>query len=387
MRCLRLFSNPVAKNLTFVGLLTWASTSALAQSGAPVKPAAPPTNLAAPLRSSQNAPSTKANANTAPAANANGVANAGPIKFAMPDTNDANLLVDFLAQMITFEPQTKEEMEEYQRNAPGLMDQAARKVLQIETDKASDNYRFAAKYLLAVEAMNVHLANPTRQQEMFTEIKRQISVPEADSDDLDIAITYAEGLEMAGNTKMAFQAYREFSPILMRSKDPLFNELGTLMAGAARRLDLLGNPIQVSGKRLDGSPFQWNEYRGKVVLIDFWATWCGPCLKELPEIRKAYDTYHAKGFDVVSINMDNDRARLDEFIKKNPAPWVTLFEGEDATNPTAVQYGISALPTAILVDTKGNVVSMDARGEELVKQLEQLLGKDSVARKGSLFGR
>ncbi len=382
MRCFRLLSDPIAKHLSLLGLLTLVSTTTFAQSNAPVRPAAP-NNLAAPLRGT-NAPPT---ASTTAAADTNANATAAPAKFELPASNDPDLLVDFLAQMITFEPQTQQQMEEYQRVAPGLMDQAAHKVLQIERDKSSDNYRFAAKYLLAVEAMNVQLATPARQQEMFNEIKRQISDREADSDDLDIAITYAEGLEMAGNTKVAYQAYLEFSSILLRSKDPLFNELGNLMAGAARRLDLVGNPIEVTGKQLDGRPFQWHEYRGKVVLIDFWATWCGPCLKELPEIRKAYDEYRHKGFDVVSINMDTDRAPLDEFLKKNPAPWTTLFEGNDATNPTAMRYGISALPTAILVDAKGNVVSMEARGEELTKQLEQLLGKASVAKKGSLFGR
>ena len=125
---------------------------------------------------------------------------------------------------------------------------------------------------------------------------------------------------------------------------------------------------------MKGQPFNWAEYRGKVVLVDFWATWCGPCLKELPNMQKAYAAYHEQGFEIVGISMDEDRAKLDEFLTKNPLPWTTLHEGGGNVNQTAAYYGISALPAPILVDQNGKVVSMMAQGEELNRLLKQLLG-------------
>ena len=146
------------------------------------------------------------------------------------------------------------------------------------------------------------------------------------------------------------------------------------MEGAARRLDLLGNPLELSGTEMDGSKFDWAKYRGKVVLVDFWATWCGPCLAELPNVKKNYELYHDKGFDIVGVSLDQDRAKLEEFLQKEQNPWTTLHDGAWNDNAVATYYGIMGIPTVILVDKEGKVVSTRARGPELGKLLAELLG-------------
>ena len=293
--------------------------------------------------------------------------------FKMPAGGDTTKLVDYLADMITYVAQTQDDATLYQKIAPVEMNKAAQLVLKQEKDRSSDNYKFAYKYLMAVEAMTIEKATPERRKQFFGHVTAMLQSPEMDSDDLDIAVTFAEGLEIAGDKKMATEAYLKFADVLGKKKDPLANELSKLMAGAARRLNLIGNPIQVVGTTTDGKPLDWKKYRGRVVLVDFWATWCGPCLHELPNIRKMHDAYGEKGFEVVGISMDEDRERLELFLEKNPMPWPTLHE-ESGMNPTAVHYGISTLPATLLIDKEGNVITLDARGDQLEAQLAKLLG-------------
>lgn len=140
--------------------------------------------------------------------------------------------------------------------------------------------------------------------------------------------------------------------------------------------ELVGKPLEIDGATIDGLDFDWQAYRGRVVLVDFWATWCGPCVREVPNIKQVYDQYHDQGFEVVGISMDRDRKALEKFLAEHNIPWVTLFEGPDQPNPVAQRYGVHAIPLPILVDREGNVVSTTARGEALGQLVGELLGTE-----------
>ena len=110
--------------------------------------------------------------------------------------------------------------------------------------------------------------------------------------------------------------------------------------------------------------------------MDFWATWCGSCRAELPNVRQNYETYHDRGFEIVGVSLDSDREALEEFLADEQIPWANLFaEGETGgwKHPLAVKYGVQAIPAAFLVDRDGKVIAQDVRGAELGKQLEKLL--------------
>jgi len=194
-----------------------------------------------------------------------------------------------------------------------------------------------------------------------------------------LAVQVAQAIENMGDPAEASAMYSKLATAFLKSNNEKIIGLGKSFEPMIRRLNLPGNPIEINGSLLDGSTFDWPSYKGKVVLVDFWATWCGPCVQELPNVVANYELYHDKGFDVVGISLDSDKSKVQEFVDNRKIPWAILYSDDPRANgwnhPTAVYYGIAGIPTVILVNQQGKVVSLNARGPELGKQLEKLLGK------------
>ncbi|GAC1470120.1 MAG: TlpA disulfide reductase family protein [Isosphaeraceae bacterium] len=150
-------------------------------------------------------------------------------------------------------------------------------------------------------------------------------------------------------------------------------DAGKKAAGAIRRLDLVGKSITIRGPSLDGPEIDTARTKGKTLLIMFWASWADPVRRDLPELVKVFKKYHAKDFEIVGVNFDNDRDELQTFLKSNPLPWPQIFEpGGMEKSRLAIDYGIIALPTMILVDAQGKVMNRSIRtAAELERQLEK----------------
>lgn len=139
---------------------------------------------------------------------------------------------------------------------------------------------------------------------------------------------------------------------------------------------LVNQPIELMGLTLDGHPVSLADFKGKVVLIDFWATWCGPCRAEIPNIAANYQKYHSAGFDVIAVSVDKDLDALKEFVVKENPPWTVLADYHPQNEMRmARKFGISGIPAFVLVGTDGKVVDVNCRGNELGQQLEKLFQK------------
>jgi peroxiredoxin len=124
---------------------------------------------------------------------------------------------------------------------------------------------------------------------------------------------------------------------------------------------------------ITGKPLSLADYKGKVVLIDFWATWCRPCVAELPNVQKAYDKYHPKGFEIVGVSLDEDKAKLESFTKQQKMTWPQIFDGKAWENKLAQKYGVNSIPATYLLDGDGKIIAKDLRGSALEEAVAKAL--------------
>ena len=160
---------------------------------------------------------------------------------------------------------------------------------------------------------------------------------------------------------------------LAKHKDPVIADMAKEKQVALKAMaELKSKPVELKFKALDGSEVDLAKLRGKVVLVDFWATWCGPSMEELPRVSAAYAKLHGKGFEIVGISLDENEAGLKRVLKSKKITWPQFFDGHGWDNEIAHRFGITALPTMWLVNKEGMLVDANPEGD-LAEKIEKLL--------------
>jgi len=113
-----------------------------------------------------------------------------------------------------------------------------------------------------------------------------------------------------------------------------------------------------------------------VVLVDFWATWCAPCVFELPNVQKVYEKYHEKGLEIIGVSLDQSQDKLKNFTKDKNIPWAQFCDGKGWENKLAQKYGIPSIPATFLLDGEGKIIAKNLRGDDLDQAVAKALPKN-----------
>lgn len=147
----------------------------------------------------------------------------------------------------------------------------------------------------------------------------------------------------------------------------------TQLEQRTRILELKKKPLELQFTAADGRQIDSAKLRGKIILLDFWASWCGPCMAEAPHVAAAYEKYKARGFEIIGINLDEDKTAMESAAKRVGMTWPQYFDGRGWKNEIATRFGIRSIPSTWLFDGKGKLRNMGLRGVELEAAIDRLL--------------
>lgn len=169
--------------------------------------------------------------------------------------------------------------------------------------------------------------------------------------------------------------YTVFAQSFLEEFKGIKPEIRTMLEEKIKRMDAYrigGDAPKFTQNDTEGNPISLEDFKGKVVLLDFWASWCGPCRRENPNVVKVYEQYKDKGFEILGVSLDKDKGRWVDAIAKDNLTWPQVSDLKGWSNEVGKMYGVSSIPHTVLIDEEGKILALKLRGEALEKKLEEI---------------
>ncbi len=238
---------------------------------------------------------------------------------------------------------------------------------------------------LVSQATNIRLAQLAKSvvdgkqgalEDLLAEMKTLVAPENHNPNALAYAMQTAQFFEFSGYAREAQQAYQLILERYQNDDDAqLVADVRRSVTLAQRRLGLVGSELKIEGVRIGSDSFNWDDYRGKWVLVCFWTTWHTGWPQELQNIRQAIGPFRDPPIEVVSISLDDDRNLLERYLRENPTAWPVVVDPDPNAagfeNANAVRCGVEAVPFILLVDPTGKVADIHLMGERLATVLQQ----------------
>jgi thiol-disulfide isomerase/thioredoxin len=255
--------------------------------------------------------------------------------------------VDFAPELAAVTAQLKEKFDAGKTSEADLSENlAAINDLMMKHVKDGNREQLARLYLLDAHIYADGLTNTARARAIWAQVVREFPGTLA-----------AQGAAIS-LAKLEAQAAAEPGPnvpvgLAVGQKFPDFNET-----------DIAGQPLSVAA------------HRGRVTMIDFWATWCPPCRAEMPNVIATYNQYSAQGFDIIGVSLDGDQNKVVQFTQAQGMAWPQYFDGQGWDNKLAKKYGIRSIPMDYLLNRHGIIIGKGLRGEELGQAVAKAVAED-----------